>query len=65
MSYQDSRGISRRHFLAKSGAAAAGLTIISRAKAEQTPPRILVGSGEHTYEVIHDWITPPTHIRFG
>lgn len=27
--------------------------------------RIIIGSGEFQYEVIHDWLTPPENIRFG
>lgn len=25
----------------------------------------VIGSGSHRYEVIHDWLTPPEHIRWG
>lgn len=27
--------------------------------------RLLTGSGEHTYEVCHDWLTPPPGIKWG
>jgi hypothetical protein len=27
--------------------------------------RPIVGSGEHQYEVIHDWITPPKNLKWG
>ena len=58
-------GISRRGFIKSGAAAAAGFAGLRRRAAAQTPPRILVGSGEHTYEVIHDWLTPPANIKFG
>lgn len=29
------------------------------------PQRLIVGAGEHRYEVIHDWLTPPDSIRWG
>ena len=38
----------------------AGTVIITR----PAQPRLL-GSGEHTYTAIHDWLTPPASLRFG
>src|SRR5689334_2137977 len=58
--------MSRRHFLVSTGTAAAGLSLSRWAKAETTKSRPLVlGQGEHSYECYHDWITPPSHIKFG
>ncbi len=34
----------------------------SSARGGQNP---IVGSGEHTYELIHDWGELPSHIRYG
>jgi len=56
--------ISRRKFLAVSGAATAWAAFPSIAKA-QTTTRPILGTGEHTYECVHDWLTPPSNIKFG
>ena len=61
---ENPNGISRRRFLAQAALGAAGLTVDGRSKADLTIVK-LVGSGEHTYQVIHDWIKPPAHIKFG
>jgi hypothetical protein len=50
----------RREFLA---AAAAPALIGLQDKSGARPPT--VGSGEHTYEVLHDWGTLPRHIHWG
>ncbi len=55
--------ISRRELLA--GAAAIALPpklFFTKHAGEQNP---MVGSGEHTYEVVHDWIVPPTGTAYG
>ena len=75
-----SGAMTRRTFLAHSGAVAAALGGIAAATsvtgraalaAPESPLVLLdektltIGSGEHTYACIHDWLTPPEHIRFG
>ena len=61
--------ITRRDFItttavAVAGAAAAGPTILgAQDKSGSKPP--IVGSGEHTYEAIHDWGTLPANIKYG
>ncbi len=56
--------ISRRELLA--GAAAAAVLppklFFTKRAGEKNP---IVGSGEHTYEVIHDWLTPPAGTSYG
>jgi hypothetical protein len=58
--------ISRRVYLRSAGAMVAGLTIGARgwASARLDGP-LIIGSGEHRYECIHDWLTPPPNILFG
>ena len=55
--------------MARSAAALGGLalspSVLARESGEAQRPRIVVGSGEHRYECIHDWLTPPAHIRYG
>src|SRR5262245_51218338 len=55
--------LSRRQLLA-SGAAAAGVAIMGRAGAADNK-RIVLGSGDHKYECIHDWLVPPADIHWG
>jgi hypothetical protein len=60
--------VSRRAFLSTvtaAGAAVAGgpMTLHASDKAGTRPP--VVGSGEHTYEVHHDWGELPPSIRYG
>ncbi|MBI1984197.1 MAG: hypothetical protein HYS61_08365, partial [Acidobacteria bacterium] len=45
-------------------AAAAGPTILE-ATGKAGSKRPVVGTGDHTYEVIHDWGQLPKHIRYG
>jgi len=33
--------------------------------ANQTKPLPVIGSGLHTYEVLHDWLTPPARLNWG
>ncbi len=56
--------LSRRQLLA-TGAAAAGMAIMGRAGADDKPKKIILGSGEHKYECIHDWLVPPDDILWG
>jgi hypothetical protein len=62
----------RRQFLRTGGAALVGLATARHlpAFAEEDArlaalPPLRLGSGEHTYDCIHDWLTPPAHIRWG
>ncbi len=57
------KDITRREFLA--GAVLSGLAVARPAGAADRAKRPRVGSGEHTYEAIHDWLVPPTHIQWG
>jgi hypothetical protein len=54
--------LTRREFLA--GTAGVALTAAVGLKGKEGDPLIL-GSGEHRYECIHDWITPPEGMIFG
>lgn len=58
-------GATRREFLGRSVAAAAGILVFSEtlSAAPRTPQ--LIGSGDHMYEVLHDWLVPPSDILFG
>lgn len=53
--------MNRRSLLSLAGTATVALTL-EPAFAEQP---IWIGSGEHTYEVHHDWLVPPSPVRFG
>ena len=57
----------RREFLAQSGAAVVGIAVTaSTAAGAETPAQpVRTGSGEHTYECVHDWLTPPANIHWG
>jgi DNA-binding beta-propeller fold protein YncE len=57
---------SRREFILCSTASMAGLAALGRRGASaETFTGLMIGSGGHTYEVVHDWLTPPPDIRFG
>ncbi len=58
--------ISRRSLL-KHGAALAAAPILARIpkSLRQQKAPIIVGSGEHTYEVHHDWLVPPPGLVYG
>jgi hypothetical protein len=59
-------GITRRRFLEKAGVGAAALAFGRfAAAAGPSAGTVIVGSGEHRYEVVHDWLVPPDYIRFG
>lgn len=60
-----SHGMSRREFLTGAGLAAAGLATSSLALADNGIPRIVLGSGQHKYACIHDWLLPPADILWG
>jgi hypothetical protein len=59
--------LSRRELLAAAGLTAAGLALGTRANAHQDDqkPKVIVGSGEYTYECIHDWLAPPDDVLWG
>lgn len=58
-------GISRRSFLATAGASVAWAALPSAVRGQAPQTRPILGSGEHTYECIHDWLTPPPNIMWG
>ncbi len=68
MQFQD---ISRRSLLKTSLAAAASVAVPGLVRAasryhDATPQaRPVIGTGEHTYEVYHDWLTPPANLQWG
>ncbi len=54
--------LSRRDVLA----GATSFAVAGIALGNNNPKKLLVtGQGEHTYEIIHDWITPPMNLKFG
>ncbi len=56
--------MTRRTFLTATAAAAIGPTILrAQNKSGSRPP--ITGSGDHTYEMIHDWGELPSHIKYG
>lgn len=59
--------LSRRSVLktAAQTTAALALAPIARAVQNDPPKRPIVGKGEHTYEVYHDWLTPPANLMWG
>jgi hypothetical protein len=56
---QNSRSISRRSFLASTTAATAALAAPRILTAQKSPQQLVIGSGEHRYEVIHNWAQLP------
>lgn len=59
--------LSRRSLL-QAGAGLAATAMVSGFKPAPNihmQNRPITGSGEHTYEVIHDWLKPPTNVMFG
>lgn len=68
-------GMTRRQLLARTGAAAgwaAGLALAGQTgalaafgKRGAPAPKLILGSGSHRYECIHDWLTPPPDILWG
>jgi uncharacterized protein YfaP (DUF2135 family) len=65
----DNVTVSRRKFLAAGAAAAVAGAIsapaILRATDKAATKPLITGSGEHTFQVIHDWAQLPGHIQFG
>jgi hypothetical protein len=60
--------LSRRRFLraiGATGATAAGGPLILRATNKSGSKRPVVGTGDHTFEVHHDWGALPTSIQYG
>ncbi len=53
--------LTRRDFLKTSAAAAAFPLFLPKFKQD----KLIVGQGEHTYEVHHDWVQPPPNVKFG
>ena len=61
--------MTRRSFAALAGAAAVA-PLAHRAAAAHTADRSgtrnpVLGEGEHTYECVHDWLSPPKGLSFG
>src|SRR5690349_24744811 len=59
--------ISRRQVLKTAALAATAPALLKPAKAvEKVLPQLpRTGSGEFTFEVIHDWLTPPSNLLWG
>lgn len=60
--------LSRRTFLksgALSAAAVAGLAPAIRTQAKSGLDNPILGEGDHKYEAIHDWLTPPNGLMWG
>jgi hypothetical protein len=55
---------SRRSFLRSALAASVAPAFLSATDKAQAA-KLIVGAGEHTYEVTHDWLMPPDSLRFG
>lgn len=61
-------GTSRRQFIKAAGVAVAATTVgptILGATDKSGTRNAIVGSGEHTYEAIHNWGEVPSHIKWG
>ena len=59
------RLITRRRFVMQAGAGAFGLALAGKARADEPPPKIILGNGSHKYECIHDWLVPPDGLLWG
>ncbi len=59
--------MSRRSFLKAAAATAAAPALSGLVAGQDTSmqKRLVVGSGDHVYEVHHDWLTPPDNIKWG
>jgi hypothetical protein len=60
--------ISRRSFLARCAALSAAATVPAffvRAASKSGIAKPITGSGEHTYECVHDWLLPPDGLVWG
>jgi hypothetical protein len=60
----ESRDFSRRSFLAAGGSLALG-ALGATAMAKWPTEGLILGSGSHRYQCIHDWLTPPAGLLFG
>ena len=60
------RATTRRRFLTQAGLLAGGLAAgrVRAGDASKAAP-VIVGSGEHRYECLHDWLVPPPEIAWG
>ena len=63
-------GTTRRQFLTRAMAAAAGLALTGAAFADARTKdggtgRVILGQGAHRYEWVPDWLTPPPTIQWG
>ena len=64
-------GVTRKEFLQQAGAATLGLAALggltSTAKADPYEPTepVRLGSGDHTYDCVHNWLMPPPTILWG
>ncbi len=61
--YDERVNLSRRTFLGAAASAFASPLLPRLSKV--LPRQIIVGAGDHRYEVIHDWLTPPDSIKWG
>lgn len=59
--------VSRRRFLAAGSAAAAAFAVAPsiRAARKSGLDNPILGSGDHRYECLHDWLTPPRGLAWG
>lgn len=69
-SFHSSSDLSRRQFLTRTGQTLAALTaanllLTGRAHGDDAPVKVYVGSGQHKYEWLSDWLTPPDNIHWG
>ncbi len=55
MAHSTFRTLNRREFIATVTASAAAIAVPAIATAAKTDTRTVIGSGEHRYEVIHNW----------
>jgi DNA-binding beta-propeller fold protein YncE len=56
---------SRRDVLKAGASAIVGATLGRFARQDPPKPLLVTGSGDHTYEVHHDWLTPPAGTAWG
>jgi len=58
--------MTRRDFLARTGATFAGVALGGALRADPTSsPKIVLGTGAHKYECLHDWLMPPSDVLWG
>jgi len=61
---KNDNNLSRRQFLAQTGATVAGMSLAGKLLADDQA-KIILGEGSHKYECIHNWLTPPDNILWG